>query len=194
MLDNRNTFFTPLIYSICAAVCYVITQFAALQPWILALAALVGIVFLAFTLVMVTEYFVFKSLQAFREIKRAACITPVSIIMENVRGLSTEQIELVYQSQQVIKQRLLPGNAGPVRMFIADDNVQVPQEFVKEFFEKSDAVSLVPVREYNDSKARVYAIALTNMLCSMGLAVPGSGNQRATWAEPVDKVRDYFGV
>lgn len=195
MLHEQISLTETVVYSVFGACSFTVAQYAgALPEWVRMLFVLLTIIFAAFVLVQLAYYSAYHVTRVYDNYKKAAATTPELLFIQNVRYLNPQQIALAQQTQQNMKMRMLPGDTGPIPYFVCADNVEVPQAFVKDFFEACDEKTLVPVREYSDSQARIFASAVTSTLVGFGFAARGAGNQRSTWTKSVEEARKFFGV
>lgn len=195
MLREQISLTETVVYSVFGAVSFTIAQYAAaLAEWARMLCVLLTIIFVSFVIVQLAYYSAYHVTRVYDNYKKAQATTPELLFVQNVRFLTPQQIALVQQTQQNMKMRMLPSDNGPIPFFVCADNVEVPQDFVKDFLDACDDKTLVPVREYSDSQARVFASALTSTLVGFGFAARGAGNQRSTWTKSIEEARKFFGV
>lgn len=194
MIQTVSTF-EPAAFAVAAVASFIASNYAKQLPdWAQALFMLLCIVFFAFAAVDTVYFVAYHSTSIYKHFRQAQAITPDAVLMERARFLTTDQAKIVQNSQYAVKQRMIPGNLGPLKYIIAANGEEVPQTFVKEFFEACDSRTLVPVREYSDSQRRVYALALTDTLVGLGYAARGAGNQRSVWLKSREEAIKHFGA
>jgi hypothetical protein len=122
----------------------------------------------------------------FRGHREALAITPEVMLVKALRNLSPEAIVyLDHRQQSLVLVNEADGSDG---MYLRTEYGMVDLDFVKEFFDYEDPMSLRPERFYPEGKKwrdgselRVLARILTNHAVSMKWAVGARGNQAARW-------------
>ncbi len=123
--------------------------------------------------------------------RRAAAITPETEKLRMIHAMTAEQMKFLLQQGAAIV--AVPGVAGAIPYYDLDGK-KVPADFVTEFLELCDDSYLVPVRNWNDSISRDYAIDITSFCVNHGIARQAVGNQPARWRIPFDEAAGWFSL
>jgi hypothetical protein len=183
-----------IILSILAVSCYMASHYGADMPdWSRSFFAVLSWIFIAYALVPMVERGLDFLADFYKKMAKASNITQISLMMENARGLNQSQIDMLLRSPFFLRHRLSITNVGKLDAYQMG-NAWIDHEFIVDFLNHCTEETLYPVNNYSDSKMRDDANALVKFLCDNGLAVYGSGPNRATWIEGLSTVKEYFGV
>ena len=101
-------------------------------------------------------------------------------VIQAIGALNDRQIAYLETSTPAVI--LLPGEFGPVRLYLRVNGVQIPYDFIDLFIKMADDIHLASINTWSDgSQNREWARLLTIHLVSQGFAEQHNGNKAAKW-------------
>lgn len=170
---------TPVIYAIAAAVLLSIANRPGVEVALYLVLNAAGAAFAVAGLVEFVYLVAWRRVEIAAEKKRIDCTTPESTILTLVRSLSVSQIQMLMNNMPAV---LIAGGMPAPTQFLKTPGGEVPWVAIREFFRRSPARAIVPIRTYSDgSNDRLYTQWLTDLFVYHGFARVARGNQAAEW-------------
>lgn len=177
MLADAPKTITWMIFALLAGACI---ELARRAPDWAALALFAAMIFGAAALVNAAHWMLYRVVAQVRLIVMSRAQTERVLIMQIIAQMQPHHLNYLSTIDPMII--TLPGDAGPVVMLMRINGVDIPFDFVMQFFEQSEGSYLVPVGSFAEgTKQRNWAVLLTAHLITQGFAERANGNHSARW-------------
>lgn len=177
MLSDAPKSITWITFAILTGACI---ELARRVPDLAAFLLFIALVFGSAGLVNAVYWIVFRFVVQMRLVIMARAETERVLIMRSIEKMQPYQLNYLSTVDPMVI--TLPGSAGPVVMLMRINGVDIPFDFLMQFFEQSEGSYLVPVGSFSEgTKQRQWAVLLTAHLITQGFAERANGNHSARW-------------
>lgn len=146
------------------------------------LALAVAVIFGSAAIVNMAYWLAYRVAAQWRMLVAARAVTERVEIMRTIEKMQPHHLRYLETVDPTVI--TLPGSPGPVVMLMRISGVEIPYEFVAQFFDASQGPYLVPVGTFAEgSKQRQWATVLTSHFVAQGFAERAVGNRSAKWRD-----------
>jgi hypothetical protein len=152
---------------------------------------IVGIAAAIIGIIQAIDWVTYRAANNYQLIKRAAAISPASLLVERIQGLDIERLDIA--NQLLLTADAIPGSPGPAILYRSPFG-DIPGSFIKEYFKYCNNRYAAPVSTWTEgTKKNQYARALINTLIYMGFADHARGPNPPKWIDQAGAIK-YYGV